>query len=542
MYIAIGAGVLVVIGVCVVAIRYEAAQTRQAIRESTANAVSDGMNQSIEKITSPQNALDKVVNTNAANTANEAFSKLQTVLTAGDGSTGLGDLPSKAPEMAAEAMKPAAGLVREGATQLKNAASDLLGGEQSDENSAKGGKKQSPLGGIVGEMRGIVEDVAGDALPVSGRRRSDDPSSTSAPNTEGNEQGSAPKSKQASTDRDEAPVNRRGDKGTKGRGEPDADVDSERPAATAKPKFDDPKLNPLGVVRPGGSGRGALNPLDVFGPEAGGKGGLTPLDVANTMLRGSSRATEIGDRVGKRVFRLSVDDEKRWGKRLHEQVIAGEKVVNNPDLKLRIRQITAPLLKNLERPEIEYTFTVLQSDKDDLNAFSLPGGYVYLHSAIVDFADDDLELQTVLAHEIGHVDLRHCAEKLTYGARVSDLTSPAVGDAVATLHSLLARPYDRNEEFAADQYGFEATILAGQSREEALSFPRRFAKWIAKQEREEGDNGAAKNSSVFSAVMERTDNHFNTHPPMQERIRRLEAIDVDAIRSTGTSGRRGTAE
>jgi len=191
----------------------------------------------------------------------------------------------------------------------------------------------------------------------------------------------------------------------------------------------------------------------------------------------------------------------------------------------RIARLVEPILARRERPEINYMFTVLQTDRDDLNAFSLPGGYVYVHSALIDFVQNDQELQFVLAHEIAHVDLEHCNRKLTYAARASDLTAPAIGGFVGVLHNIMSRPYAKTEEFDADAYALRAVVAAGQTRAQALSFPKRLGDHMKRKD--VSHTRSPRETSVFSDVFARAEDHFSTHPPMDERIARLEAVEID---------------
>ncbi len=252
---------------------------------------------------------------------------------------------------------------------------------------------------------------------------------------------------------------------------------------------------------------------------------IDPRDPVGSVLDLTRRATKSGDDYGQSLMKLTPTEETAWGKKLHAEVVVESKVVHDSAVNKRIARLVEPILARRERPEINYTFTVLQTDRDDLNAFSLPGGYVYVHSALIDFVQNDQELQFVLAHEIAHVDLEHCNRKLTYAARASDLTAPAIGGFVGVLHNIMSRPYAKTEEFDADAYALRAVVAAGQTRAQALSFPKRLGEYMKRKD--VSHTRSPRETSVFSDVFARAEDHFSTHPPMDERIARLKTVEVD---------------
>ena len=111
---------------------------------------------------------------------------------------------------------------------------------------------------------------------------------------------------------------------------------------------------------------------------------------------------------------LSVEQEKRLGLALHDLILElNPPYVEGPFLR-RAKQAAEPLLETVRRKDIPYTFTIL--DSDAVNAFSHPGGYIYLTRGLFDFigADEgeDFVLQFVIGHEMAHVDLQHAIKCL----------------------------------------------------------------------------------------------------------------------------------
>ncbi len=120
-----------------------------------------------------------------------------------------------------------------------------------------------------------------------------------------------------------------------------------------------------------------------------------------------------------------------------------------------------------ETPNARFTFTIVNSDV--VNAFALPGGYVYVSRGLLALANNEAELAGVIAHEIGHVTARHTAQRYNravfaqLGAAV--LGAAAGNRAVSDIANLgvaaYVQGYSRESEFEADQLGIRYMVRAG---------------------------------------------------------------------------------
>jgi predicted Zn-dependent protease len=236
-------------------------------------------------------------------------------------------------------------------------------------------------------------------------------------------------------------------------------------------------------------------------------------------------ATQTIDETGQGALALSVDEEMAYGREVHQLILSRHKVYPPAEARERVERLAAPIVRAVGRPEIAYTFAVLENE--EVNAFSHLGGFVYVHKGLLDMVQSDDELQFVLAHEIGHVDLGHCVKQLTYTARAAALADKfgrpgEIGvQAIQLAYQLIALGYSEDKEFEADGSAYRSLLALGVGHEEALSFPRRFRDYLAKHA---ADPPKPKPSTPWEAAAQEVEAHLRTHPPAGERVERLERM------------------
>ncbi|MGQ9560064.1 MAG: M48 family metalloprotease [Candidatus Oleimicrobiaceae bacterium] len=114
--------------------------------------------------------------------------------------------------------------------------------------------------------------------------------------------------------------------------------------------------------------------------------------------------------TGKRDFMLLTEaDEIQLGKQTDPEVIATYGLVENPQLNAYVGELGQRLARVSHRPQLPFSFKVL--DSPVINAFAVPGGFVYLTRGILAYLNDEAELAGVMGHEIGHVTARHTAKQ-----------------------------------------------------------------------------------------------------------------------------------
>ncbi|MBC8337862.1 MAG: M48 family metalloprotease [Rhodospirillales bacterium] len=187
--------------------------------------------------------------------------------------------------------------------------------------------------------------------------------------------------------------------------------------------------------------------------------------------------------TGKQSFTafMSREDEIRIGAQEHPKLIK-EFGGAYTDTKLRayIKRTGLKLASHADGSGLVYTFTLLNDDK--VNAFALPGGYVYITRGLLALAENEAEVAGVLAHEIGHVTARHTAERYstTQATNLGLIVLGALGSAagvpsgIGRLAGLGAQAalssYSREQELEADMLGVRYMTRAGYSPHAMSSF------------------------------------------------------------------------
>jgi predicted Zn-dependent protease len=108
---------------------------------------------------------------------------------------------------------------------------------------------------------------------------------------------------------------------------------------------------------------------------------------------------------------LSEAQEIQIGAQTHPEVLASFGAYDDPEWQAYIQELGAKIAATSERPELTWTFTVL--DDPVVNAMALPGGYIYVNRGILAHFNSEAELVSVLGHEIGHVTARHSVEQMS---------------------------------------------------------------------------------------------------------------------------------
>src|SRR5688572_6374106 len=214
----------------------------------------------------------------------------------------------------------------------------------------------------------------------------------------------------------------------------------------------------------------------------------------------------------KQISLLSEAEEMAIGQQQDAEIRREMGVYDDQALQRYVSDIGQELARVSHRPNLPWSFTIV--DNPAINAFALPGGYIYLTRGILAYLDDEAELAGVLGHEIGHVTARHAAQSYTRHAQASigltilsifvPSTAPFTELGAAGLGVLFLR-HGREAELEADRLGVEYGSSAGY---DPAGVPR-FLATLAR----------------VSALSERgVPNWLSTHPDPGSRVVKAEPV------------------
>jgi predicted Zn-dependent protease len=224
------------------------------------------------------------------------------------------------------------------------------------------------------------------------------------------------------------------------------------------------------------------------------------------------KAAETLKKVQKANTDINEPQEITLGEGIASSLLGAAPLLDNPAVQQYVNRIGRWLTLQTERPDLPWQFGVL--DDNDVNAFSTPGGYVFITKGLLAQMNSEAELAGVLAHEISHVLRKHHLQAIKKGARtelLADLANDAIKSnnkdprltkLVSAGTEVYARGLDKKDEYEADRMG---VVIAARAGYDPYGLP---AVLQTLQSLNPGD------SSV--ALM------FKTHPALTDRLSMLD--------------------
>lgn len=209
---------------------------------------------------------------------------------------------------------------------------------------------------------------------------------------------------------------------------------------------------------------------------------------------------------------ISTEQEMQLGAQYSAEINQQLPIVQDPTIHRYINQLGSSISERVDPRGIPYTFYVVNSDV--VNAFAVPGGYIYINRGLIDRAENLSELAGVMAHEIGHVVERHSVEQMAkmqqaqlgvaLGTILLGQPSQVAQLGVNVVGSAIFSGFSRDAEREADMDAVQFLVLSGIDPRGIVTF---FNELLAEQERQPGA----------------LEQWFSTHPLTTERIENVQA-------------------
>jgi len=240
------------------------------------------------------------------------------------------------------------------------------------------------------------------------------------------------------------------------------------------------------------------------------RSGVSGFLVASIFLSASCVRNPVTG--GRQLALISEAQEKAIGEASHPEILAEFGMVEDPQLQEYFSRIGLELAGISHRPQLAWKFTVL--DTPVVNAFAVPGGYIYLTRGILGHMNNEAEMAGVVGHEIGHVTARHSVTQLSQqqllglGLGIGSILSPTfrqLGSLAETGLSVLLLKYSRDHERQSDQLGLQYMSQAGYDPSQVSRFFELFERMS------EGEG-------------ERLPNWLSSHPAPPDRVKATSAL------------------
>ncbi|TWE07633.1 putative Zn-dependent protease [Pseudomonas sp. AG1028] len=217
---------------------------------------------------------------------------------------------------------------------------------------------------------------------------------------------------------------------------------------------------------------------------------------------------------------MSESQELSIGRDTHQQILKQYPRYPDEALQAYVQQVGERVARHSHRGQLDYHFTVI--DSPDINAFALPGGYIYIHRGLMTYLSSEAELAAVLGHEVGHVTARHGVRQQSQstawgilGQAVAMGTGVgAAADVTGVLGNAVVRGYGRDMELEADGLGAQYLARAGYDPQAMIE----VVKVLKLQEDFARDQAAARGEQQPVGSYHGL---FDTHPDNDRRLQQV---------------------
>lgn len=224
-----------------------------------------------------------------------------------------------------------------------------------------------------------------------------------------------------------------------------------------------------------------------------------------------------------------IEKDIALGKEYSSYVEEAIGVYNHPELTNYVKSVGDKLTARLDDPLFDYSYTILATSEP--NAFSIPGGHLYITTGMFPFLESEDELACIMAHEIIHAEERHVIKSnrrgilpgilqipgAIIGALVDENLGNAINSPFRQIGALTHASYNRKQETEADVEGVKIAVKAGYDPDALIQILARLGKF------EEISSGEAE-----------AEDRYAGHPMTAERVAKIEAVGEGLEKTTGS--------
>ncbi len=217
---------------------------------------------------------------------------------------------------------------------------------------------------------------------------------------------------------------------------------------------------------------------------------------------------------------MSESQELAMGRGYSQQILKENPRYADEKLQAYVQQVGERVAKHSHRSNLQYHFTVV--DSPDINAFALPGGYIYINRGLLAYLNSEAELAAVLGHEVGHVTARHSVQQQSQASAWGILGQAvaigtgvgAAADVTNALGSVVVKGYGRDMELEADGLGAQYLARSGYDPQAMIE----VIKVLKNQELFARDQALKRGQAVPESSYHGV---FDSHPDNDRRLQQV---------------------
>ena len=168
---------------------------------------------------------------------------------------------------------------------------------------------------------------------------------------------------------------------------------------------------------------------------------------------------------------------------------------------------------------LPYAFHLIP-DRSMVNAFSLPGGHVFVGEGLLDLMDSEDQLAFILGHELEHIDHYHCVERVQVEAQFRKMKLGIVGELVQIPLGVWEAGYSKDQELEADREGLRLAVLGGYSPYGAVTLFKKFNDLSA----EHVVHAKTPEQELSQLAIQSLEGYFRSHPATSDRIAQVQRL------------------